>query len=134
VKKSENFEFPNKKIKTKSWVWQIFFLTLSIRSVSAVVWRQSETSLPVVNFINIYARVFRTNFWRQSQNVIRKAAKKDVRTKKAREKTLMKLTPGSHFFHSFIERNFSSHRSKIYVHFKRLSDLTLFYNCDWRII
>jgi hypothetical protein len=46
-----------------------------------------------VNFINIYARIFRTKFWRQSQNVIRKAAEKDVHTKKAREKTLMKLTP-----------------------------------------
>ncbi len=48
---------------------------------------------PTVNFINIYARVFRTKFWRQSQNVIRKAAKKDVHTKKALEKRLMKLTP-----------------------------------------
>ncbi len=48
---------------------------------------------PAVNFINIYAHVFRTKFWCQSQNVTRKAAKKDVCTKKAREKTLMKLTP-----------------------------------------
>ncbi len=53
---------------------------------------------PSVNFINIYARVFRTKFWRQSQNVIRKAAEKDVRTKKARKKTLMKLTPCRQFF------------------------------------
>ncbi len=49
---------------------------------------------PTVNFINIYAYIFWTKFWRQSQNVTRKAAKKDVRTKKAHEKTLMKLTPG----------------------------------------
>ncbi len=47
-----------------------------------------------VNFINIYARVFRTKFWRQSQNVIRKAAEKDIRTKKARKKMLMNLTHG----------------------------------------
>ncbi len=40
-----------------------------------------------------YARLFHTNFWRQSQNVIWKAAKKGVCMKKAREKTLMKLTP-----------------------------------------
>jgi len=39
-----------------------------------------------VNFINIYARVFRMKLWRQSQNVTRKAAKKDVGTKKARKK------------------------------------------------
>jgi len=38
--------------------------------------------------------VFCTKFWRQSQKVTRKAAKKDVRTKKACEKTLMKLTAG----------------------------------------
>jgi hypothetical protein len=31
-------------------------------------------------------------FWRQSRNVTRKAAKKDVCKKKACEKTLMKLT------------------------------------------
>ena len=52
---------------------------------------------PGVNFINIYARIFCTKFWRQSQNVTRKAAKKDVRTKKARKKTLMKLTPWVNF-------------------------------------
>ncbi len=37
-----------------------------------------------------YERVFHTKFWRQSQNVTRK---NDVRTKKAREKMLIKLTP-----------------------------------------
>jgi len=31
--------------------------------------------LPSVNFINIYAGVFHTKFWRQSQNITRKAAK-----------------------------------------------------------
>jgi len=41
---------------------------------------------PGVNFINIYARVFRTKFWCQSRNVTRKAAKKDVRTKKRTKK------------------------------------------------
>jgi hypothetical protein len=50
-----------------------------------------------VNFINIYGRIFRTKFWRQSQNVTRKAAKKDIRTKKAREKMLLKLTPRLNF-------------------------------------
>jgi hypothetical protein len=34
---------------------------------------------------------------RQTQNVARKAAKKDIRTKKARKKTLMKLTAGVNF-------------------------------------
>jgi hypothetical protein len=34
---------------------------------------------------------FLYKFWCQSQNVTRKAAKKDIRMKKAREKTLMKL-------------------------------------------
>ncbi len=29
-----------------------------------------------VNFINIYAPIFRTEFWHQSRNVSRKAAKK----------------------------------------------------------
>ncbi len=48
-----------------------------------------------VNFINIYVRIFCTKFWCQSQNVTRKAAKKDVCTKKARKKTLMKLTLGT---------------------------------------
>ncbi len=43
---------------------------------------------PAVNFINIYAHVFCTKFWRQSQNVTRKAAKKGVCTKKAREKNV----------------------------------------------
>ncbi len=47
-----------------------------------------------VNFINIYARVFLYEFWHQSQNVTRKAAKKDIRTKKAHKKTLMKLKAG----------------------------------------
>jgi len=28
-----------------------------------------------VNFINVFARFFRTKFWRQSQNLTRKAAK-----------------------------------------------------------
>ncbi len=37
---------------------------------------------------------FCMKFWRQSQNITRKAVKKDVCTKKACEKTLMKLTAG----------------------------------------
>ncbi len=46
---------------------------------------------------------FLYEFCRQSQNVTRKAAKKDIHKKKAREKMLMKLTPGypeatKHFF------------------------------------
>jgi len=45
-------------------------------------------STPGVNFINIYARVFCTKFWRQSQNVTRKAAKKDVCTKKSAQKNV----------------------------------------------
>ncbi len=48
---------------------------------------------PAVNFINIYEGIFRTKCWYQSQNVTRKAAKKDVCTQKACEKTLMKFTP-----------------------------------------
>jgi len=32
-------------------------------------------SAALVNFINVFARFFRTKFWRQSQNVTRKAAK-----------------------------------------------------------
>jgi len=47
-----------------------------------------------VNFINIYPRIFRTKFWCQSRNITRKAAKKDVRTKKAPVKTLMKSAGG----------------------------------------
>ncbi len=40
---------------------------------------------PGVNFINVFRAHISYEFWRQSQNVARKAAKKDVRTKKARE-------------------------------------------------
>jgi hypothetical protein len=37
---------------------------------------QRNKALPLgVNFINIFAHNFRTKFWRQSQNVTRKAAK-----------------------------------------------------------
>ncbi len=53
---------------------------------------------PIVNFINIYARVFCTKFWSQSQNVTRKAAKKDVGTKKSLQKTLIKLTPAAELY------------------------------------
>ncbi len=53
---------------------------------------RTKTSNSAVNFINIYALVFLTKFWRQSLNVTRKAAKKDVRTKNACEKMLMKQT------------------------------------------
>jgi len=51
-------------------------------------------STPAANFINIYGCIFRTKFWGQSQNVTRKASKKDIHTKKARQKTMMKLTAG----------------------------------------
>jgi len=54
-------------------------------------------STPGVNFTNILCVQFCTKFWRQSQNLTRKAAKKDVRTKKARKQTLMKLTAGVNF-------------------------------------
>jgi len=47
---------------------------------------------PGVNFINIYAHIFRTNFWRQSRNVTRKSCWNDVRTKNSYVKMLMKLT------------------------------------------
>jgi len=50
-----------------------------------------------VNFINIYARVFCTKFWRQSRNITRKAAKKDVLYEKFVRLTLMKLTLGVNF-------------------------------------
>ncbi len=49
-------------------------------------------TLPGVNFINIYARVFRTKFWRQSRNVTRKAAKTYLSYEKRARLTLMKLT------------------------------------------
>ncbi len=50
-----------------------------------------------INFINIFCAHFLYEFKRQSQNVARKAAKKDICTKKAREKTLMKSTPSVNF-------------------------------------
>ncbi len=70
--------------------WSYWHSSLSVKHKS---WPLHQVECTGVNFINIYVRIFRTKFWRQSQNVIRKAAKKDGRTKKAREKTLMKLTP-----------------------------------------
>ncbi len=65
-------------------------------------------------FINIYARVFCMKFWRQSQNVIRKAAEKDVCTKKAREKMLMKLIPKFVFITLFCVHLFFRRRKKGY--------------------
>jgi len=53
------------------------------------------SSPPGVNFINVLRAHFSYKFLASSWNVTRKAAIKDVRTKKAREKMLMKLTPGS---------------------------------------
>jgi len=50
---------------------------------------------PGVNYINIYACIFCTKFWRQSQNITRKAAKKDVLYEKFIRLTLMKLTSAS---------------------------------------
>ncbi len=47
-----------------------------------------------VNFINVFARFLRTKFWRQSQNVTRKAAKTQLSYEKRARKTLMKLTEG----------------------------------------
>jgi len=49
----------------------------------------------VVNFINIYACLFCTIFWRQSQNVTRKSCPKRRWYEKSAWKTLMKLTPVS---------------------------------------
>jgi len=58
---------------------------------TTLLWAQHQNTnipsrSPGVNFINIYACIFRTKFWRQSRNVTRKAAKKDVRTKKSMRK------------------------------------------------
>ncbi len=63
-----------------------------MRLLHCSLWRQEKKKLfhsnfdqPTVNFINIYSHVFCMKFWRQSQNVIRKAGEKDVRAKKARK-------------------------------------------------
>ncbi len=52
---------------------------------------------PVVNFINVLHAHFSYEFWRQSQNVTIKSCHNNVRMKKAREKTSMKLTPVVNF-------------------------------------
>ncbi len=54
------------------------------------IWRRMN---PTVNFINVYARIFRTKFWRQSWNVSRKSCQKGRLYEKFVRKMLMKLTP-----------------------------------------
>ncbi len=53
-----------------------------------------------VNFINIYARVFCTKFWRQSQNVLEKLPKRTFVQKSAR-KNVDEIDTWPGFIHGF---------------------------------
>jgi len=61
---------------------------------------------------------FLYKFRRQSQNVTRKAAKKDVRMKKPREKTLMKLTANVINF-KILSITVNTYVNSIWLHVRR---------------
>jgi len=84
-----------------------------------------------VNFINVYVRIFRTKFWRQSQNVTRKSCWNDVRTKNLYVTMLMKLTKGRTSMTSFSDNELMSlpFSTEIWISFFLRSNFLMTFFC-----